>query len=173
MKRRYGFIREKLEIKILVLFVLRRIPEPVTIEELTELIMGDEGISYFDFMECVTDLVSTKHLRFNDNKYYITQKGARNGAITENSLHHGLRTQMENTAFLFRNKQSRNALIRTFHDTNPSGSCTVKLSLSDGIGEVVAMELFAVNEQQALSLEKGFRKNAENVYNKLIEIILE
>ena len=173
MEKNYGFIHEKLEIKILILFILNRLPEPVLLDELTGLAMCDGGISYFDFTECVAELVKTEHLQLKDNKYSITEKGMRNGEITENSLPFTVRKHVESTTFAHRSKQNRNNMIKTFHTTNPDGNCTVTLSLSDGIGEVVSIELFTASAQQALDLEKGFRKNAESIYNALIEMILE
>ena len=173
MGKSYGFIREKLEIKILILYILRRLPEPVTLDELTELAMCDEGISYFEFMESLADLVKTEHLYLRDGKYAITAKGARNGEATEKSLPFTIRIAVENSSFEHRRKQSRNAMIATSHIANPDGSYTVTLSLSDGIGEIISMSLFAVDEPQALSLEKGFRANAEIIYNRLIMAILD
>ena len=173
MVKRYGIIREKLEIKILILFILRRLPEPITLEALTELITCDNGVSYFDFMECVTDLVRTEHLQYQDERYSITEKGVRNGDITENSLPASVRSHAENIVFAHRSKQLRNAMIKTLHTTNADGNCTVTLSMSDGIGEVVSIQLFTVSERQAIALEKGFRKNAEKIYNTLIEMSLK
>ena len=56
MKRQFGFIHEKLEIKILILFILRHMSEPISFDVLTELTMCDDGIGYFDYMECVAEL---------------------------------------------------------------------------------------------------------------------
>ena len=172
MKRSFGYIRDKLEIKVLILFIMRRIQEPTSPDELTELALHDDGISYFDFMECVTELVKTEHLLYEDNEYSITDKGARNGEITEKSLPFILRTHMEKAIFEYRSRKNRNTMINTLHTINPDGNCKVTLSLSDGIGEILSMEMLAVNERQALALEKGFRKNAEGIYNTLIETIL-
>jgi len=173
MNGNFGFIHEKLDIKILILFVLRRLPEPVTIDVLTELTMCDEGISYFDFAECVAELVKTDHLRFEDNRYSLTGKGERNGEITEISLPYSVRAKAETNTAAHRAIQNRDAMIKTSHETNPDGGCIVKLSLSDGIGDIVAMELFVANEQQALDLENGFRKNAESIYKALIGMMLK
>ena len=172
MKRNYGFIHEKLEIKVLILFLLRRLSAPISLEELKELAMCDDGISYFDFMECVTNLTKTGHLRFEDDKYSITQKGERNGALTEDSLPYSVRTYVENAALVYQSRKNRNAMIGTSHVVNHDDSCKVTLSLADGLGEIISMDMFAVSQQQAMALEKGFRKNAENVYNSLIELIL-
>jgi len=172
MKRNYSLIHEKTEIKMLILFILCRLPEPVSFEAITELTMCEDGISYFDLVDCLTDLVKTEHLLFTDGKYSVTERGVRNGKITENGLPFSVRMHAENMAFDFRSRQNRNDMIKTSHQLGPDGSCKVSLSLADGLGEIISLEMFAVNEQQALELEKGFRKNAESVYNAMVGVML-
>jgi hypothetical protein len=143
-------------------------------ETLTELTMCDDGINYFDFASCVAELAETEHLRINDaGKYSLTDKGRRNGEITENNLPYSVRMKAEESCAVLRADMSRNALIKTVHKNNGDGSVTVTLALSDGIGEIASIKLFAASEDQALDLEKGFRKNAEKIYNELIKLILE
>jgi len=173
MRGNFGFIHEKIDIKILILYILRRIPASVTFDELTGLVMCDEGISYFDFTECIAELIKTKHIRHKDNKYSLTVKGAHNGEITEKSLPYTVRCKVDDITSNFRSMLGRDEMITTQYTVNPDGSCTVALSLSDGLGDVVSMSLYSVNEKQALALEKGFRKKAENIYMTLIEAILD
>lgn len=173
MTGNFGFIHEKIEIKILILFIMRRISEPIDFEVLTKLTMCDDGIGYFDYMECVAELVKTGHLRLDDGKYSITAKGIHNGDVTENSLPFTVRMNAENEVSKLRVVHDRNSMIKTSHKMGADGGCIVDLALSDGIGEIVKMELFAYDAEQALALEKGFRKNAESIYNALIEMILD
>jgi len=172
MKGNFGFIHEKIEIKVLILFILRRLAEPIAFNELAELTMCDDGISYFVFADCVAELVKTEHIKLEDNMYSVTEKGERNGWITENSLPYSVRTKAEDSASALRAAQNRNAMIRTSHSDNPEGGCTVKLSLSDGVGDILSLELFSANERQSRDLENGFRKNAEGIYHAIIEMIL-
>ena len=172
MKGNFGFIHEKIEIKVLILFILRRLAEPIAFDELAELTMCDDGISYFVFADCVAELVKTEHVKLEDNMYSVTEKGERNGWITENSLPYSVRTKAEDSASALRAAQNRNAMIRTSHSDNPEGGCTVKLSLSDGVGDILSLELFSANERQSRDLENGFRKNAEGIYHAIIEMIL-
>ena len=172
MSLNHGFIREKLEIKILILFILRRLPKPINIDVLTDLTMCDDGISYFDFRECVEELIKTKHIKVKDGLYSITNKGEHNGSVTENSLPFSIRLSAENSASAIRTAQMRDAMINTHHAVKPDGSYSVTMSLSDGVGDILKIELYASNEKQAKDLEKGFRKKAELVYNNIIESIL-
>jgi len=173
MVENFGFIHERIEIKVLVLFVMRRLPEPVTLEVLAELTMCDEGISYFDVTECIAMLVDTKHLQINDNKYSLTPRGERNGEILEKNIPYSVRAKAEETAARVRAAQNRNSMIVTNRKANDDGGYKVNLSLSDGIGDIISMEIFTSSEQQAVDLEKGFRKNAEKVYHAIIELIMK
>ena len=48
MNERFGFIHDKLDIKILILFILQRLYAPISMDTLAELTLCDDGISYFD-----------------------------------------------------------------------------------------------------------------------------
>ena len=58
----YGFVREKLDIKILILFIMKRLPWPVSQTMLTELTLIDNATNYFDYIECLADLEKTGHV---------------------------------------------------------------------------------------------------------------
>ena len=169
----FGFIHNKLEIKLLILYILRRLPEPISFDKLAELTMCDEGISYFDFTQCVADLVSNENLILADGMYSLTKKGAKNSDITEGNLPYSVRVRVEESTYALRTAMNRSAMIKTSSTPHPECGYIVKLALADGVGEIVSMELFAANEKQATALENGFRKNAESIYNKLIDTILE
>lgn len=173
MEDRFGFIHDKLDIKILILFILRRLPEPVTFEMLSELTLCDGGISYFDFAECVAELVETEHIVTDGHKYSLTEKGKRNSEITENSIPYSVRIKAEKNASELSYQLNRKSMISASRSIRRKGGYTVELSLSDGISEIIALKLFAVSQEQAQALEKGFTKNAESIYNKVIELILE
>ena len=91
-----GFIRDKLEIKFLILYIAARVSEPLPLEGMQELTMCDDGIDYFAFSECLADLVKTEHLRLTDDGCYaITPKGLRNSEICESSLPYSVRIRTD------------------------------------------------------------------------------
>lgn len=173
MEERLGFIHDKLEIKILILFILRRLPEPVTFDVLSDLTLCDEGISYFDFADCVSELVATGHISTDGHTYALTEKGVRNADITENSLPFTVRMTAEKNTSELRLQMNRASMITATHEIRRKGGYTVDLSLSDGISEVISMKLYAASEDQARALEEGFLKKAESIYNNVIKLILD
>ena len=171
MSGNFGFIHERIEVKVLILFIMRRLTEPVTLEVLTGLALCDDGIGYFDVMECLTALIETKHIRLEDGKYILTNKGKRNGETLENNLPQSIRIKAEASTALVRSNLNRDAMIKTKSSINDNGGYKVSLSLSDGIGDIISMELLAANEQQANTIEKGFRKDAEKIYHAIIDLL--
>ena len=172
MNSDFGFIHDKLDIKILLLYILQRIGEPIPLDELSELTMCDGGISYFEYADCVDDLVRTEHIKLKDGKYSLTEKGRRNSATTENNLPFSVRIEAERSTHAFRVASDRGKMIKTFRMKKDDGGFTVRMSLSDGIGDVVSIDMIAMNESQAIEMERGFRKRAEGIYHDLVGIIL-
>ncbi len=92
---RHGFIHEKLDIKILILYILRRLPGEVDPHTLAELCQCDEGIGYFDYSDCLAELVESAHITESPTGYTITEKGIRNADTVESSLPYSVRRKAE------------------------------------------------------------------------------
>ena len=92
-----GFIQDKLEIKFLILYLAARVIEPVPFDTLLDLTLCDDAVDYFDFSECLADLVKTEHLTLDEESglYAITEKGRRNSEICETSLPYSVRLRCD------------------------------------------------------------------------------
>ena len=165
-------VREKLDIKILILFILRRLPETVDSETLAELALSDGGVGYFEYAECLAELEDSGHLERRGRVVHLTEKGERNGAIVESSLPWTLRSRLEKILTPLAEKLRRRSLITAEHYDGASG-CTVHLSLSDEMGEIADLRLVCGGEAHAVKIEKNFRASAEELYSRIMELLLE
>ncbi|MBQ3855655.1 MAG: DUF4364 family protein [Ruminococcus sp.] len=168
----YGFIHEKLDIKILILFILRRLPGTVEPETLLELCQCDGGIGYFDYADCLSELVETGHVEQNEDGYVITEKGKRNADAVESSLPYSVRVKAMKLMAPVEERLRRSAMITAKH-TVEEGSCIVELAMSDGKGELIHLHLLCADEEQARTMEKRFRKDAEGYYQKIAQLLSE
>lgn len=92
-----GFIRDKLEIKFLILYIAARVSEPLPLEGMQELTMCDDGIDYFALLRVSGrsgQRPSTWRLT-DDGCYAITPKGLRNSEICESSLPYSVRIRTD------------------------------------------------------------------------------
>ena len=159
----WGFIHEELDIKILILFVLRRLPGVVDPNELSDLCRScDEGFDYFEYSDCLADLIDNGLIAENEDGFSISEKGAKNVEIVENDIPYSVRSRAEKLLKPLRDRLRREAMIKTSH-VNEKNGCFVQLSMSDGEGDVINLRLLCGGEEQA--------KNAEAFYQQFIELL--
>lgn len=169
----FGFINDKLEIKFLILYIAARVVGPVPFETLQDLAMCDDGVDYFDFAECLADLVRTDHLALEDGLYVITEKGRRNSAICETSLPYSVRMQAEEALVDCNERLKRRALVGASIHERENGGYTVTLSLRDELDEILKMDLLVTRKDMAVAIQKRFRKDAESLYGQILNLLFK
>lgn len=169
-----GFIRDKLEIKFLILYIAARVVEPLPLEGMQELTMCDDGIDYFEFTECLNDLVRTEHLRLTEQQTYcITPKGMKNSAICEPSLPYSIRVRTDKNVAAYNQKLLRKSQVRSRVEPRPNGTYTVELSLSDDLDTVMRLQLMVATEEMVQNLSDRFQKSPEEIYSRLLAALYQ
>ena len=172
MEERHGFIHEKLDIKLLILFILRRLPAEIDPEKLSDLVLIDGGIGYFDYKDCLAELVQTAQVEEGEDGVRVTAKGSRNGELLESSLPYSVRSKAEKAIRPVAEEMRRSAMILANHEAG-TGGVTVYLAVNDGVGSIFDLKILAADEAQARRIEKNFKKNAEAYYNRFITELSE
>ena len=168
----YGFIKDKLDLKFLLLNILNSVTEPLSQSDLLEIALCDNGVNYFDLSECLKDLEQTGHAAAEDDKYLITSKGRDTAGIIVKSLPSSVVRAAQKSAIRVVNRIKREAGISVSRSTRPDGFVSLELSLCDN-GEVLfRTEFLAANNSQADLLENNFRKNATDFYNTALDALL-
>ena len=168
-----GFINDKLEIKFLILYIAARIVGPVSFEALQDIAMCDEGVDYFDFAECLADLVASGHIDLEDSLYSITEKGRQNSAICESSLPYSVRMRAEEALVETNEKLKRRALVGAAIRESDSGGYIVTLSLRDELDELLKMDLMVTRKDMAVAIQKRFRRDAESLYGEILNLLFK
>lgn len=170
---RYGFIRDKLDIKFLVLYLMARVVAPVDFPTLTDLTLCDDGIDYFDFAEAVAELVKTDHLTLENDLYSITERGRQNGAACESSLPYSVKRKCNTNLARINSILRRNAQVRAQVIARPEGGFTVTMELDDNGGNLFTLSLFCGSQEQAQKLASGFKARPERIYHEVTTALLE
>ena len=168
-----GFIQDKLEIKFLILYIAARVIEPVPFDTILDLALCDDAIDYFDFSDCLADLVRTEHMTLSDSGLYaLTEKGRRNSAICESSLPYSVRRRCDRNLEDWNRKLRRRRQVKSSVEKRPNGTYTVKLSLNDDKGGVMDLRLMVPDPAQAKAVSRRFQQSPEKVYSQLIRLLL-
>ena len=168
-----GFIQSELDLKLLVLYIMSRVAGPVTFLQLLELALCDEGVDYFDFAECLSDLVRTEHLTLSaDGLYAITDKGLRNSRICESSLPYSVRLRCDKNLAACNRHLRRKSQVKASTEKRPNGTYTVRLELSDDMGSVMDLRLAIPREDMAAMLTERFQKSPERLYGEIMRALM-
>lgn len=172
--QRLGFIHDMLDVKVLILFVMSRVSYPATGQQIYELCLQDDCVSYFDVCAAIPQLVKSGHLLEKDKDLYeITDKGKADGALTQDSIAYTVRCKAENAVNRFNRQLRRSSFVKTQVIPHESGECSVIMALDDETGNLMTLELMAPNQRQAVRLGKLFEKKAEIIYNMTMGELLD
>ena len=166
-----GFISDKLEIKFLILYIAARLIEPVPFEMLQDLAMCDEGVDYFDFSQCLADLVRTEHLTCQNDLYAITAKGRENSKICESSLPYSVRMHCDDNLVKLNAVLRRAALVQTDLTPNGDGTCQARLYLADDSGPLMELKVLYPSLDQGQDLIRRFQEAPEALYHQIMGLL--
>lgn len=168
-----GFIHDKLDIKMLELYLMARMAGPVDFDTLMELAMRHEGVEYFDFAEATAELVENGNLELGQEGYRITDKGRVNSQACESSLPFSVRRHCDQSLIPVNAALRRQAQVKGEKRSGPDGAVMARMSLDDDKGNLLTVELLCPSEEQADRLIGGFRKRPEKLYHTILSVLSE
>ena len=111
---RHGFIQDILDVKILILYVMSLVEEPVSAQTIYELCYQDERLIYFDVQEAIPQMVESGHLeKLADETYSITDKGRETEDITHDSIAFPVKHRAKTAVERLNRTTKREQFIRT------------------------------------------------------------
>ncbi len=166
-----GFIHDKLDIKLLVLYIMDRVAAPIDFNTLTDLSMCDSGVDYFQFAEAVSELTESGHLNQDGEFYAAPGKGRRTCAAGESSLSPVIRQRCDRRLDPLNQALKHKAQVRAQVKEQPQGF-DVCLSMDDDQGNLFSMTLLSPTREDAQRIADGFLKHPDRVYNGLLGVLL-
>ena len=166
-----GFIHDKLDVKLLVLYIMARAAAPIDFATLTDLSMCDSGVDYFRFAEAVSELLDSGHLSRREEFYSITDKGRNAEADVKSSLSPVVRRRCDQRLAPLNQALKRKAQVRA--ETSPrSDGCSVRLSMDDDEGALFSLTLLAPTQEDGQRIADYFLRHPDRVYNGILGVLL-
>lgn len=166
-----GFIHDKLDIKLLVLYIMDHVSAPIDFDTLTDLAMCDSGVDYFQFAEAVSELTGSGHLEQQEDVYAVTDRGRRAGAAGESSLSPIIRQRCDRRLAPLNQALKRKAQVRAQVEEQPLGF-QVSLSMDDDQGSLFSLTLLAPTQADAQRLAERYLAHPDRIYNALLGVLL-
>ena len=171
----HGFIRDPLDERLLILYILDRLILPVTMAELTDLAMCDGGMNYFRFTDALGALTENGQvLRDGDGRLSITEEGREICALCATELPRSVRTRCDGNTQTLNRALKRRSQVRAVITPLPGRErCQVELILDDDAGNVMTLHLTAPDRIQGELLAERFQARPDRVYQAVLNALLE
>ena len=168
---RFGFIHDKLDIKLLVLYIMDRVAAPIDFATLTDLAMCDSGVDYFQFAEAVAELLESGHLSKNEEYYAVTDKGRRTCSAGESSLSPVIRRRCDQRLAPLNQALKRKAQVRA--ELRPrSDGYDICLAMDDDQGSLFSLTLLAPSQEDGRRVADQFLQHPDRIYNGILGVLL-
>ena len=170
----HGFIRDMLDVKLLILFVASKAAYPMSLQKIYELCFQDDRLSYFDLSVAVPQMVDSGHLaEIEKDRFVITQKGREAEAVTEDGIAYPVMQRAKAAVDQYNAKTHRSEFVKSEVVEQEDGSCAVRMYLRDDVGSLMKLELTAPSKTQGRVLQRAFEQKAEIIYNSVMKQLLQ
>ena len=170
-----GGLRNKDEIKMLICYLLKTIDQPISMEQIGN-IMQDQGIAnYFEAMDAVSYLISNGSIssEFVEEKQILsaTEIGKSAVEVVENDLPKTVKEKAVKSAIKFitieRNERENDVKI-----TQVSDGYKVSFSMNDGDTNLMELAMFVPDSSQAQKLKDNFIEDPARVYSTILASLM-
>lgn len=168
---KFGFIHDKLDIKLLVLYIMNGVAAPIDFSTLTDLSMCDNGVNYFQFAEAVPELVESGHITLEGEYYAITDRGRRACAAGESSLSPVIRRRCDQRLAPLNQALKRKAQVRAELRPQPLGY-DVCLAMDDDQGTLLSLTLLTPSQEDGQRIADQFLQHPDRIYNGILGVLL-
>ena len=169
-----GYLHDKVDVKVLILFILARIDTPLSTQEIFEVAYQDDSLNYFVLAESLPELVETGHLKTDEKgRYSITEKGRQQGAYVEDSLAVPVVQKVSVSIAEKQIQLRRDGFITTAVSQDEDGFWIATLNYRDDGMPMMRLSLMAPNEELAGRMAANLKKQADLLYKTNLDLAIE
>lgn len=165
------------EIKILICYLLYNLEQPLSFEQMDELLENEGVVNYFEFSDAISKLLHSNHIfvfktENNEDFYTITELGAQTAVTFQKTLPYTVRKKtLEAAQTLVEKKKSEAQNVVSIKKV-PDG-CIVRLTIKDIGSDLFDLSLFTPNQKQAELVKKNFLKDPLTLYKCCIDLLTD
>ena len=165
-----GYLHDKMDVKILILFIMSRIERPLNREEMFEIAFQDDSLNYFVFIESLDELCESKQLLLDSSGYYrITESGKKNCSVVEDSLAIPV---VSKVSAVLREKNleiRRDSFIIAETTQDEKGQWYANVRYQEGASPVMTLSLSAPTQALAAAMAENMKRNYNTIYKSCFD----
>lgn len=168
-------ISEKTDVKIFILFLLDNIGYPLDEETLSEIILENGYVGYFDFAECFSELTDEGHIVSADalgkSYYAISDLGHAIASELQGGILAPIREKSLRSALRILSFKKKNATLHSdVYETDEKKFC-VRCRICESGRDALDVSLTLDTKEKAEQVKRNFLENPEEVYRGIMAVL--
>lgn len=169
-------LKEKNDIKIFILYLMRNIGYPLDFSTVTDIVLQDEIVKYFDFAECFSELLETGNIsetkdESGESLYSVTEQGMRVADDLQSDIFMMIRERSLKSAMRLLSFKKRGSFIKCQAAPLPDGSFSLSCRIVESKEEIMNITLKVDNKKQLDRMTHNFEERPETVYRGLMALL--
>lgn len=160
------------ENKLLVLYVMESLKQPITNTQLTEIILENNFINYFTLQQYISELVSSDFLKYeliNDkNLIQITEKGLKTLSFFSDRISAIKKKIIDDYLLSMIDSIKKELTIHSDYTLGKDDTFIVNLKALENDNLLINLDVSVPNKKQALDLCNKWNENPSDIYNKIM-----
>ena len=173
---RPGGLTDSYEVTVLVCYILDRVSEPLTHEQLEETILKDGLANYFEFAQAFGRLQADGHIiaemgRDKKERFRLSRDGADAARVFYDSLPVSVRQKAVEAARIALLRQRReNEILTEIEKTEDGYKLTIRMT--DIGSDLLSVSLFLPTREECDTVQKRFRSDPAYIYQSILSLVL-
>ncbi len=171
----YYRLKDPVEIKLAILYVIFHADIPVSDVELKHCMLEATSVDFLELCDIIGQLLDENHMktvwRDEMDKYVLTPSGEDMISMFENKLLPSVKSSIKNSVDQYYKNETARKSLRC--DVVPLGDqmFQVELELKEGKTSLLTLSIFAGNKNKALTMCRAFRHDPYGFYEKFSTLL--
>ncbi|MEG0961603.1 MAG: DUF4364 family protein [Lachnospiraceae bacterium] len=163
--------------KLIILYMLDCVNFPLTNTQISNFILGKEYTTYFTLQQTISELIDSELVRteptHNNTHYYITNAGKETLSFFPDKISAAIKDDI--LTFFLENRielQQETAIIADYYKTT-NQDFGVRCQIKEKERLLLDLTLFVKSKEQAKAICDNWKKQDEEVYGYLMDLLLK
>ncbi|MCL2700027.1 MAG: DUF4364 family protein [Defluviitaleaceae bacterium] len=162
-----------IEKKLLILYLLDKMEIPLSNMQITQFLLEEEYMDYFEIQEALSDMVDAGYLdKTSDNQYQITADGMTPLEFFSSKLPSPAKSRINNYVLSNRHKIKKDFEVTAnyFYD-HVNNEFTVKCGAYEDRSMLIEVNVTVSNKEHARAIRDNWKSNVNELYGNILELL--
>lgn len=168
---------ELAENKLLLLYIFKKIKLPVSNNHITQIILENNFINYFTLQQYLAELLSSNFIKHADDstnhRFTITEKGIKVLSLFENRISKDKIDTIDNYLKKQMEAIKKEITVNADYTIENKNNFIVSLRATENDSILIDVKLNVGSNKQARDLCQKWKDNSSELYNKIINLLIQ